>query len=55
MVWAIDFHFNFTTYGKAIKIASMIEHSRCSLRAPSPPNGCGVDPCNVRIVEVVPV
>jgi putative transposase len=32
VVWAIDFQFDSTTDGKAIKIASMIdEHTRCSL------------------------
>ena len=32
MVWAIDFQFDSTVDGKAIKIASMIdEHTRCSL------------------------
>ena len=32
VVWAIDFQFDSTIDGKAIKIASMIdEHTRCSL------------------------
>jgi len=32
VVWAIDFQFDSTTDGKAVKIASMIdEHTRCSL------------------------
>jgi hypothetical protein len=32
VVWAIDFQFDSTVDGKAIKIASMIdEHTRCSL------------------------
>jgi transposase InsO family protein len=44
VVWAIDFQFDSTIDGKAIKIASMIdEHTRCSLlhvvERPSPPNG----------------
>jgi len=45
VVWAIDFQFDSTTDGKAIKIASMIdEHSRMSLlhmwwNARSPPSG----------------
>jgi hypothetical protein len=43
VVWAIDFQFDSTTDGKAIKTASMIdEHTRCSLlnisSARSPPN-----------------
>jgi hypothetical protein len=32
VVWAIDFQFDSTVDGKAVKIASMIdEHTRCSL------------------------
>jgi hypothetical protein len=35
LVWAIDFQFDSTTDGKAIKIASMIdEHTRLSLLNP---------------------
>ena len=44
VVWAIDFQFDSTIDGKAIKIASMIdEHTRCRcctwLNGRSPPNG----------------